>query len=249
MSNKELKIAIYVDVDNISHRYYSNIIYKMRSKGSIIIQKLFGSDFKNWDRIEEEFPQINIRRIKNSPKKNSTDIGLVVDIMDDLHMKKYIDMFVLVSGDSDYIPLVNKIIESGKEVIGFGNKTTPQRLFKLYKEFEYVEDLKKIDSEKDNKSYTNNVKQNNTKHLKKLEKKKLKKQFFDLIIKTIKESEDNKIRLSSVEKRIKEKYPSFRIKLLGYKRFTHFINSFPELMYKKVGMNNMKKKGFVMLRT
>jgi len=114
-------------------------------KGSIVVKKAYC----DWERYKEfkapmhqaSFELIEIPHVRQSGK-NSADIRMVVDALDLCYTKSHVDTFVIVSGDSDFSPLVSKLRENAKAVIGIGvKKSTSDLLIANCDEFIYYDDL------------------------------------------------------------------------------------------------------------
>ena len=121
------------------------VLERLLLKGSIVLKKAYC----DWDRYkgfkagmhEANFELIEIPHVRQSGK-NSADIRLVVDALDLCYTKAHIDSFVILSGDSDFSPLVSKLRENAKTVIGVGVKSSTSDLFlNNCDEFIYYDDL------------------------------------------------------------------------------------------------------------
>ncbi|MEI2418514.1 NYN domain-containing protein [Orrella sp. JC864] len=121
------------------------ILERLLLKGSIVVKKAYC----DWDRYkafknamhEANFELIEIPHVRQSGK-NSADIRLVVDALDLCYTKSHVDTFVIVSGDSDFSPLVSKLRENAKQVIGVGIKqSTSDLLIANCDEFIFYDDL------------------------------------------------------------------------------------------------------------
>src|SRR4029077_5564405 len=121
-------------------------------KGSIVVKKAYC----DWERYREikasmhhaGFELIEIPHVKQSGK-NSADIRMVVDALDLCYTKPHVDTFVIVSGDSDFSPLVAKLRENDKMVIGVGVKnSTSDLLTSACDEFIYYDDLVREEAQK-----------------------------------------------------------------------------------------------------
>jgi len=121
------------------------VLERLLLKGSIVTKKAYC----DWDRYrqfkagmhEAAFELIEIPHVKMSGK-NSADIRMVVDALDLCYTKEHIDTFVIISGDSDFSPLVSKLRENAKTVIGVGVKqSTSDLLISNCDEFIYYDDL------------------------------------------------------------------------------------------------------------
>ncbi|MFH0883176.1 MAG: NYN domain-containing protein [bacterium] len=152
--DKEPKIALFIDYDNIAiglreagggEFEVGKILERLLEKGRIIFKRayadwyLFSEDKRRLHEYAIEMIDIPMRR---NIGKNSADIRLVVDALDLCYTKEHIDTFVIGSGDSDFTPLVSKLKENDKEVIGFGLRAaTSNLLANSCDEFIFLEDL------------------------------------------------------------------------------------------------------------
>ncbi|MEJ2393165.1 MAG: NYN domain-containing protein, partial [Candidatus Thiodiazotropha sp.] len=121
------------------------VLEKLLLKGNIVVKKAYA----DWSRYKEfrppmheaSFELIEIPHVRQSGK-NSADIRLVVDALDLCYTKEHVDTFVIISGDSDFSPLVSKLRENNKTVIGLGVKnSTSDLLIANCDEFIYYDDL------------------------------------------------------------------------------------------------------------
>ncbi len=152
--NKDLNLALFCDFENVAlgvrDAKYAKfdiqlVLERVLLKGSIVVKKAYC----DWERYKEfkpimhnaAFELIEIPHTRQSGK-NSADIRLVVDALDLCYTKKHIDIFVVISGDSDFSPLVSKLRENAKLVIGVGVKnSTSELLTHNCDEFIYYDDL------------------------------------------------------------------------------------------------------------
>jgi len=147
-------LAVFIDFENIALGLrdrkdptfdIGRVLERLLEKGKVIVKKAyadwsrFGSYTRGFHEAAIELIEIPHRRDSG---KNSADIRLAVDAMDLCYAKEHIDSFVIVSGDSDFSPLVSKLKENGKHVIGLGMKdSTSDLLTANCDEFIYYEDL------------------------------------------------------------------------------------------------------------
>jgi uncharacterized protein (TIGR00288 family) len=153
MSNGERSLAVFVDFENLALGFQNRrdrfdierVLERLVEKGKIVVKKAYA----DWSRFgpytaplhEAAIELIEIPR-RGQTGKNSADIRLCVDAMDMAYAKEHIDTFVIVSGDSDFSPLVSKLKENGKHVIGLGmQESTSELLRDNCDEFIYYEDL------------------------------------------------------------------------------------------------------------
>lgn len=147
-------LALFCDFENIAlgvrdARFaqfdINRVLERLLLKGSIVVKKAYC----DWDRYKEfkagmhqaGFELIEIPHVKQSGK-NSADIRMVVDALDLCYTKPHVETFVIISGDSDFSPLVSKLRENDKGVIGLGVKnSTSDLLMASCDEFIYYDDL------------------------------------------------------------------------------------------------------------
>ncbi|MCK5796602.1 MAG: NYN domain-containing protein [Deltaproteobacteria bacterium] len=164
---EERNIALFCDFENIAIGVNDAkfdpfdiqlILGRILDKGKIVVKKAYA----DWERYkahkramhEAAFELIEIPHVSYSGK-NSADIRLVVDALDLCYTKSHVDTFVILSGDSDFSPLVSKLRENNKQVIGLGVKnSTSDLLIDNCDEFIYYDDLvrKKAGSKRKSKS-------------------------------------------------------------------------------------------------
>ena len=147
-------MALFCDFENVAlgvqdakyERFdIGKVIERLLLKGSIVVKKAYC----DWDRYkafkapmhEASFELIEIPHVRQSGK-NSADIRMVVDALDLCYTKAHVDTFVIISGDSDFSPLVSKLRENAKRVIGVGVKnSTSDLLIANCDEFIFYDDL------------------------------------------------------------------------------------------------------------
>src|SRR6185312_7811644 len=147
-------MAVFCDFENVAlgvreAKYekfdIGKVLERLLLKGSIVVKKAYC----DWDRYKDfkapmhgaSFELIEIPHVRQSGK-NSADIRMVVDALDLCYTKSHVDTFVIVSGDSDFSPLVSKLRENDKTVIGVGvKKSTSDLLVSACDEFIYYDDL------------------------------------------------------------------------------------------------------------
>ncbi|MGH7407098.1 MAG: NYN domain-containing protein, partial [Candidatus Methylomirabilales bacterium] len=152
--NDERKQALFIDFENIAlglrdskHKSFdiTLVLKRLVEKGKIMVKRAY-ADWERYVEYKRPFHEAAIELIdipqKKYSGKNSADIRLVVDAMDLAHGKEHLDTFVIVSGDSDFSPLVSKLRENDKYVIGMGVKNSSSELLvDNCDEFIYYEDL------------------------------------------------------------------------------------------------------------
>ncbi|MCP4333887.1 MAG: NYN domain-containing protein [Gammaproteobacteria bacterium] len=153
-ASEDQNLAIFCDFENVAlgvrdariEKFNINLVLeRLLVKGSVVVKKAYC----DWERYKEfkavmhdaAFELIEIPHTRQSGK-NSADIRMVVDALDLCYTKEHIDSFVIVSGDSDFSPLVSKLRENNKTVIGVGVKSsTSDLLMSNCDEFIFYDDL------------------------------------------------------------------------------------------------------------
>ena len=148
------KIALFIDLENIilgvreaSYKKFSiNLVMeRLLEKGKIIVKRAY-ADWRRFEDYQRGFHEHAIELIEIPSRsisgKNSADIRMVVEVMDLSFQKGHVDTFVIMSGDSDFSPLVSKLKENDKYVIGLGVKNSTSDLLRdNCDEFIYYEDI------------------------------------------------------------------------------------------------------------
>ncbi len=152
--SSEKLIALYIDFENLAlgikqspaHKFNITLVLeRLLEKGRIIVKRAY-CDWTRYRDYRQQFHESAIELIeipkKNLTGKNSADIRMVVDVMDLASAKEHIDTFALVTGDSDFSPLVSKLKENNKTVIGCGIKAaSSELLIDNCDEFLFYDDL------------------------------------------------------------------------------------------------------------
>ncbi len=217
--NAESKIALFLDFDNIAIAGQGRrkqkfdigpVIDRLLEKGKVLVKRAY-ADWSRYSREKDSLHEAGLELIEIPKRKisgkNSADIRLVVDALELAHAKEHIDTFVIVSGDSDFAPLVSKLRENDRWVVGMGLKdSTGELLLTACDEFIYLEDLSK--------------KPDSATALSKVPKSKQK--VFQLLISTVRallrEGRDT-LYSSLVKDTMKRKRPSFNEESYGYGTF------------------------------
>lgn len=138
--NSAKRVAILIDGDNASSAKLNDITDLASGYGEVIVKRIYGdwskTTLSSWKEPSREFSYRLIEALPYVKGKNTTDIVLVIDAMDLLNSKN-IDVFFIVSSDSDYTPLAQRIREEGLTVIGYGESKTPIAFINSCKKFIY----------------------------------------------------------------------------------------------------------------
>lgn len=228
-------VALGVRDANYAAFNIQKVLERLLLKGNIVVKKAYS----DWDRYKEfkaamheaAFELIEIPHVRQSGK-NSADIRMVVDALDLCYTKLHLDTFVIISGDSDFSPLVSKLRENNKLVIGVGVKqSTSDLLTANCDEFIFYDDLVR-DAEKPARSRR---KSSSKKTAKKTMSKKVvnydekkKQDALDLVIATVEDlfqerGEEEKVWGSMVKQTLKRRKPGFNERYHGFTTFSKLL--------------------------
>lgn len=138
-------IALLIDADNAPAGKIEFILSELAAHGVVNIRRAYGnwtkSDLGGWIKVLHDNSIQPMQSFDLVKGKNATDMALVIDAMDLLYTKK-LNTFCLVSSDSDFTPLIQRLRADGKEVFGFGEKKTPAPFINACTRFIYLEEPK-----------------------------------------------------------------------------------------------------------
>lgn len=235
-SQEARSLAVFCDFENIAlgvreAKYaqfdMEKVLERLLAKGSIVVKKAYC----DWERYKEfkvamhaaSFELIEIPHVRQSGK-NSADIRMVVDALDLCYTKGHVDTFVIVSGDSDFSPLVSKLRENAKLVIGVGVKnSSSDLLINNCDEFIYYDDLVRADEQK-----RRAAKKRRESAAGAGEDKDKKQEGFDLLVETLnaliaERGEGERIWGSMVKQALKRRKPGFNESYYGFRSFSELL--------------------------
>jgi uncharacterized protein (TIGR00288 family) len=245
-TNSETRsMALFCDFENVAlgvrdAKYdkfdIGKVLERLLLKGSIVVKKAYC----DWERYkgfkatmhEAAFELIEIPHVRQSGK-NSADIRMVVDALDLCYTKEHVDTFVIISGDSDFSPLVSKLRENNKAVIGVGVKqSSSDLLINNCDEFIYYDDLVRADEQKRRAAKKRREtapagaageKSNGDK----------KQEAFDLMLGTLEalmaeRDADERIWGSMVKQALKRRNPGFNESYYGFRAFSDLLEEAAE---------------------
>jgi len=138
------RLAVLIDADNASYQTAGPLFEEIAKIGEASLRRIYGdftsSRLKGWSEILARHAIVPSQSFAYTSGKNASDIALVIDAMDLLHSGIY-DGFCIVSSDSDFTRLAQRLREAGAEVYGFGKKTTPESFVQACRRFFNVENL------------------------------------------------------------------------------------------------------------
>jgi uncharacterized protein (TIGR00288 family) len=244
-------IAVFVDFENLAigvrdmkwgDFQVDLVLKRLLEKGRLVYKRAY-CDWSHYREVMRGFHAHGIEMIDipqtRASGKNSADIHMVVDALDLCHSKEHIDTFALLSGDSDFSPLVSKLKENEKRVIGCGVKSsTSERLISNCDEFIYYDDLvrtaqkkrpteRKGDREKDKKI-----------------------EIMERLVEIVASLEVDYEPLwgSMVKQAIRRVYPGFNESYYGYRSFTDLLKEAEDLGYIDLDYDESRGNYVVRLR-
>ncbi len=136
--------AVLIDADNIPAKFASAILKEITTFGEPALRRVYGDwssgQLRGWSETVRALGLVAHQETANTKGKNASDIGLVIDAMDILHTGRF-DGFVLVSSDSDFTALANRVREQGMDVIGIGEGKAPESLRNVCNRFVLIENI------------------------------------------------------------------------------------------------------------
>lgn len=210
MRQENKRLAVLIDADNAQASIISDLLAEISKYGVSSVKRAYGdwtsSALKGWKEHLHKHAIRPIQQFSYTKGKNSTDSSLIIDAMDLLH-KGDLDGFCIVSSDSDFTSLANRIREDGLIMYGFGEKKTPEPFVVACDKFIYTEILKNGNKEGKNES-------NNT-------------ELKDIISNAIGAVMDDSgwATLAAVGSYINKKSPAFDSRSYGYEKLGKLIES------------------------
>jgi uncharacterized protein (TIGR00288 family) len=267
-------LALFCDFENIAlgvrdARYaqfdINRVLERLLLKGSIVVKKAYC----DWERYKEfksgmhhaGFELIEIPHVKQSGK-NSADIRMVVDALDLCYTKPHVGTFVIISGDSDFSPLVAKLRENDKGVIGVGVKnSTSDLLIASCDEFIYYDDLVREQKTRrgtrrkaagEASSPTPSAGDGKERDEDKRGEEDKKQEAFDLVLQTVdaliaERGEEGKVWGSMVKQALKRVRPGFNESYYGFRSFNRLLEE--AAARRLLALERDEKSGGYLLRT
>jgi len=232
---KDTKIAVLIDGDNIPSAYVREMMEEIAKYGKITIKRIYG-DWTNpklnkWKKVLLENAITPIQQYGYTVGKNATDSAMIIDAMDILYSGK-VTGFCIVSSDSDFTRLATRLREAGKDVYGMGEKKTPKPFIVSCDKFIYIEILKAQEEEEEvvvavNGSGATKTKTRTKRKIKKSTVEKITPKVIRLLTNTISDcaDEDGWAFLGDVGGLIQKKQPNFDSRNYGFLKLTPLINS------------------------
>ena len=217
--NANSNMAVLIDGDNIPSAHVKEMMEEITKYGNPSIKRIYGDwtrpGLNKWKNLLLENAITPIQQYGYTSGKNATDSAMIIDAMDILYSGK-VNGFCLVSSDSDFTRLATRLKEAGMQVIGIGEKKTPNPFIVACDRFIYIEILKKKSEEKVENRDPNEL------VIDKITKKEV-----QLISTTIKDlsDDDGWAFLGDVGSLLQKKRPNFDSRNYGFEKLTPLIKS------------------------
>ena len=241
-SNGTRNIAVFIDLENVAIGVWDAnyksfdiglVIKRLVDKGNIVVRKAY-ADWSRYSDYRRSLHEAGVELLEMPGSKltgkNSADIKMVVDALELSYTKPHIDVFALVSGDSDFSPLVAKLRENNKHTIGIGvkNSTSPL-LIDTCDEFVYYDDL------------VRKPRRRKQTRLSRLPKKT--REGFGLLLDTLDalQRENKQLHSSLVKETMKRKQPQFNEEYHGYRSFSRLLEDAEE--HKLISLSRDARSG------
>ncbi len=223
---KDKKIAVLIDADNVSEKYIKYIFDEISNHGTITYKRIYGDWTKPqlapWKSVLLDYSITPIQQFNYTTGKNATDAALIIDAMDILYSNN-VEGFCIVSSDSDFTKLAARLREAGMFVIGMGEKKTPSPFKAACEKFKYLEVLAAVPVNSDKLQNGEKLEKHDVSKTGILNLKELIK-FIKVII-TESSDEDGWLYLGEVGKRLNKRYPDFDTRNYGHSKLAPLISS------------------------
>ena len=218
---ENLKLAVLIDSDNVSHAYVKPMLEEIARYGTPTIKRIYGDwtqpEATGWKNVLLENAITPIQQYRYTSGKNSTDSTLIIDAMDILYTER-VGGFCIVSSDSDFTRLATRLREAGMLVIGIGEEKTPAPFIAACDRFVFLEIIAPKPEPEEEKKKPEPQQQRRT---------KVPKEIRLLVRNSVNDvaDEDGWAFLGDVGNMILRKNPAFDSRNYGYSKLTNFIKS------------------------
>lgn len=242
-----INLAVLIDGDNIPSAFVKEMMEEIAKYGNPTIKRIYGDwtkpNLSKWKNMLLEHAITPIQQYGYTTGKNATDSAMIIDGMDILYSGK-VNGFCIVSSDSDFTRLATRLREAGMQVIGIGEKKTPNPFIVACDKFIYIEILKTKSKEKESED---------DKALDKVTFDKISQKEIKLIATTITDLSDDEgwAFLGDVGSLLQKKRPNFDPRNYGFQKLTPLISSIGKFdieqregqkgRYKLIYVRNKKK--------
>ena len=222
--DKDLNLAVLIDGDNIPSKYVKEMLEEIAKYGNPSVKRIYGDWTKpslvKWKDVLLKNAITPIQQYGYTTGKNATDSAMIIDAMDILYSCK-VNVFSLVSSDSDFTRLAIRLREAGMTVFGIGEKKTPDPFIVSCDKFIYLEILQKNDVGESGAHRKNDKGKVDT----------ITQKVIELILSTISDVEDEEgwAFLGEVGTLIQKKQPNFDPRNYGFRKLTPLVKSLDQI--------------------
>ncbi|WP_458862495.1 NYN domain-containing protein [Acidaminobacterium chupaoyuni] len=228
MANQDNRFALLIDADNVSDRYIKFILDELSGDGVITYKRIYGDwtkpELGSWKSVLLDHSITPIQQYGYTTGKNSTDSAMIIDAMDILYAGN-VDGFCIVSSDSDFTRLAARLRESGKIVVGMGEKKTPSAFIAACNKFKYLEVLAPVSAANGKKPAQKHVTGTSLERV---------RQAILTIIDDASEDDQQWVPLSTIGNHLLRRFPEFDVRNYGYQKLTPLIKSFNTFEVKEI---------------
>lgn len=218
----EMRYAVLIDADNVAAKYTKNILDELSNYGIATYKRVYGDwtrpNLAGWKNMALDNAITPVQQYSYTTGKNATDSAMIIDAMDILYSNN-VDGFCIVSSDSDFTRLAIRLRESGKHVIGMGEKKTPKPFSTACNSFKYLEILAEEEVQTNDSD--------------KVEMQTLETAIIRIIAENANLEEE--INIGELGSRLQGRYPDFDVRNYGYSKFSQFLKDFDCLNFRQVG--------------
>ncbi len=231
---EEKRFAVLIDSDNVSVKYIKYILDEVSNYGITTYKRIYGdwtsSNANSWKKVLLDYSITPIQQYSYTYGKNATDSAMIIDAMDILYSGK-VEGFCIVSSDSDFTRLAGRLRESGKTVIGMGEKKTPRPFIVACDIFKILENIANEEKEDPSKAA------GQTGHDAAVDSVTSIKTIEEALINIILENgdDDRGIDMGELGSRLQKRYPDFDTRNYGYSKLSKFLSKFDSLKLEPTG--------------
>ncbi|MFI3212073.1 MAG: NYN domain-containing protein [Eubacteriales bacterium] len=243
MAHTERRFAVLIDADNVSPKFLKYILDEVSDQGIATYKRIYGDwtdgTKRGWKDALLEWSVNPIQQYGYTTGKNATDSAMIIDAMDILYSEN-VDGFCIVSSDSDFTKLAQRLRESGMFVMGMGESKTPSPFRKACDVFRILDIIAQVDENMGHKSTgtQNDIKSEVT------SKEDIQKSIEKMM--TENSNRDRATGMAELGNMLNKKYSDFDVRNYGYSKLSTFLEGFPEFEVLKKGNNfyihNKKKE-------
>ncbi len=218
--SEEKKLAVLIDSDNVSAKYAQFVMNEVQKYGVPTYKRVYGDWEKGgngWHAPAVNYSIMPVQQTSYVAGKNATDFSMIIDAMDILYTGN-VDGFVLVTSDSDFTRLAIRLREAGKLVVGIGELKTPRPFTVSCHHFCYLNQIGEMEASCDEPAIRKAV------------------------LTFVTDNKDERLDLARISAVLTSKFGNINFDELGYKRFSNFIDSFPELRRNNTFVSLRKKR-------